>query len=928
MFQTPSKLKINKLLQGRTLSFETPSNTHGNMVIIPTLDKKTFTDTVKSKLFRPMQMLALYTPRKVKPIGRSVTIINQKDYYSDIRTQTDGRIRKGKTLIAAYNAQNLIYDIFNDYKLTGEAFSSRKQSFALQNAMISYFEDMIERITDDPDYPDCFLVFPIEKGYDNPNKIFRTATDRDTLDPLALFVASIIRDQIHLEKYKKIKRVLFYVPNGEVLLVADLKDPEFKKKIWPSLQQKIIRMNNFVLGTDNLADEIEDEEHADITPEEKFENNKEKIKQVMLSKVAKTIHANNLDDFEAASRDERDLMVTIDSKIDKYLAKPENLKKTFNDMAEDIEKDDEVKVKAIRYVETKKASINRMDSFAKGIEKETEIIGSLQDLDDPDDVNEADKFKVDVPFIDEKIKTSRLSSFDDQYNKKQRMKDITNVVSGFSNAEYSPLVVDSFTTEDTSNDQDEKVTMKVRYKTDDGKTLSFQLDVPKIKDKRFFYLNGNKKVIKKQIVRLPIVKTKPDRVEITTNVNKMTIERSSGKLSRKNSYLLKKLKEIENNPAFEIEYRDSHLVNSKFGYSNDFEYEELGSNIFTIKSLKYFLVFNRDEMKREMDLLDIPEDFITPKRTPLGFEIKGDEKLKLIYIEDQKIFEYSIAEKTITKIKDELYTFLVEDVLKLDMSILPSIGNKNFVYTTVKFLTETYPMLAMVASQKGLTNILTRYGVKYYKTEKEEKNNVKYVGVKFKDCYLYYEDTMRNTLLLNALYLLHPEDFNYSDFDIDTPYTRYFMEKSGDSVGIHTRNTLRINLGVIIDPITRDVLRDLRQPTDIIDVLLYANTLLVGNQYKTQNDMTNYRVRGNELVADVMYAVIAKAYVAYCKHKINGRPTNLEIPKNALIRELMMEPNVNDKTVLNPTLELEQVSQASAKGHRGVNLNKQKCSVI
>jgi len=55
------------------------------------------------------------------------------------------------------------------------------------------------------------------------------------------------------------------------------------------------------------------------------------------------------------------------------------------------------------------------------------------------------------------------------------------------------------------------------------------------------------------------------------------------------------------------------------------------------------------------------------------------------------------------------------------------------------------------------------------------------------------------------------------------------MNTLGDSVGIHVRNTLRINFSVIIDPITRDILLDLKQPTNIIDVLLYANTLLVGN---------------------------------------------------------------------------------------------------
>ena len=138
---------------------------------------------------------------------------------------------------------------------------------------------------------------------------------------------------------------------------------------------------------------------------------------------------------------------------------------------------------------------------------------------------------------------------------------------------------------------------------------------------------------------------------------------------------------------------------------------------------------------------------------------------------------------------------------------------------------------------------------------------------------------------------------------------------------MHIRNTLRLNLDVFIDPITRDILRDLNQPTNVIDVILYANTLLVGNQYKAQNDMTNYRVRSNELIPALMYKKIASAYVGYEKHRLNGRPMNINLGKNDLFKEILQQPNINGRTVLNPVIEAEQIAQASAKGLSGVNIN-------
>jgi len=132
MFVSPSKIKQNKLLKGRTLSFETPTKTQGNMVIIPTLDKDGMYDTIKGSLFRPMQLLAAYTPRRVKPEGRSATIINQKDYYEDLRIKTNGRIKKCKTLLPAYNGYNVVYDIYNDYVITKDFLSTKYHRMMLQ----------------------------------------------------------------------------------------------------------------------------------------------------------------------------------------------------------------------------------------------------------------------------------------------------------------------------------------------------------------------------------------------------------------------------------------------------------------------------------------------------------------------------------------------------------------------------------------------------------------------------------------------------------------------------------------------------------------------------------------------------------------------------------------------------------------------------
>ena len=929
MFISPSKLKKNKILKNRTLNFETVQRAKGNLVFIPSTSRDAVIATINSGLFRPMQLLASFTARKYKPINRKLVIVDQKDVYSRMRIDTNNRIKKGKVVFNAYNGQNLFYSFFEEYNDTFTSVSKMRSSpIALQSYMFKFLCEKLQSCGDDPDYQKRYVILPV---YDyNPKLKQETNVPTKNIEPAVLLLQKLFKDKYPtVDLPNNVDLYIFYNPNAKAMVVVDPKDKNFEKDK-NAIYQKILRLNAFnSRGADHddlLGDEVEDEIPADeISEEDAIENKKEEIKKVVFSKVAKTLHAENaLTDYEAASPDEQSLMLSIDSKVDNYLKTDKNLNKTFGDMVKDVEDDTDVKMKAVRYVESRKSATQRLENHAKGLEKETEIIGTLQDLSDGKDVSDADEFKVDIKDFDERIMTSHLSSMDDEYLKKQYMIDLTNVVSAFSNSDYLPLTVESITFDDTSSERDLKKTMSVRYKTDTGKLLSFQIDIPDIVDKRFLFLGGNKKVIKKQMIRLPVVKTKNDRVEICTNFNKMTIERTSGNLSRRNQYLIKTLKSYAGNKAYNIVFGYNAIVNSNKDFINDYEYEELGNNVTLIESQKYKMIFNRHTINEEIKLLDMPENYFSDvkrSRTPFALEKKQDNIAAVIFIDNASklVYRYDLTSKTVAKISDNMFEFIADE-LHLDRNKLPSVG-KSFIYTYVRFMAVDYPMFAVIGSQIGLTQTLKRYNLKYRFSTKKLPRSPEWVEVKFKDKFMYYEDSIRATLLLNALSLMSTEDFNYQDFDTEDPYTKYFMKKFGASLGMHVKNTLKINLNVVVDPITKDVLKDQKMPTDIIDLLLYSNSLLVGNQYKPLYNATNYRIRSNEIICDCLYGVLADAYIEYQKHTLNGRPQNLKIDRRQLIKDLLGQENINDKSTLNPTIECEQIAQSSAKGYKGTNLN-------
>ena len=150
-----------------------------------------------------------------------------------------------------------------------------------------------------------------------------------------------------------------------------------------------------------------------------------------------------------------------------------NLDKSFNDLVTAIESDGEIKKKAITYIETKNIGIRNTAILSKNLDKEIETLSRINDIESIDELNEPDNFEVDVPDFDKRITESHLSSFDRQYNQKQAKKDLVNIVSGFSGSEYMPLAVDKFTLDDTSDEFTKKETLKARYRTPEGKYLSF-----------------------------------------------------------------------------------------------------------------------------------------------------------------------------------------------------------------------------------------------------------------------------------------------------------------------------------------------------------------------------------------------------------------------------------------------------------------------
>jgi hypothetical protein len=946
MFVTPSKMKIDRILIGRTINFETERKMYGNLVVIATDSYDDIGEVMTHALFRPQQMYCAYTPRIVKPLNRKIVRIDQASVYADLRSRSEGRLKMGKPFITSYAGRNIMYDMIPEYRET-LALCETKHGFARFIAMKGFMEQMLPQAVGSAGYGMNYLVFPICQYSDKLSSVAKMGSfdDSDGVTPLSVFLLTVRKGLADMSAYSKFDRIIFYNPAMEAVVVLDPKDPDFFKTADSALL-KVVRLNSACKGESLIGDDVDTEGIGESDESDQEDERSDEVKDGIVAATAKDLKVRGLGGFSAGSKEEEDAEAELDNKIKAVASKKENAAKDPEALKAQLASDPEIKAAAAKYIETKRVDIKKLDALSKGLDKEASVIGQFDKATSGDSEEgpkakapeadaaaknpspegdkaiEAKPIDIGVKGFDDRVKHSALRDMDKAYNEKQAKKDMLAVLTSFSNSEYLPMTLDRLDVTDTSDDFNRRMTVKAHYRTNDGSSVGFTLDVPTVIDGRFILVNGNKMFIEKQLLRLPVVKTKPDVVEISTSYSKITVERTSEKVSRRNIRLLKILKAAEPSArGWKIAWGDNTVHNDAF--VSDFEYEEIAGSVSSIDASRYSIDFDRQRLTEEIGTLDFPDGFFAKDSddTPLAIEKSTSD---VVHIKGGKVY-LAVPSKDGKKIiSDDLiagsmHEFILS-AIGLSDAKMPTIG-KSFVYSRAKMIETFYPVFSLCGFMEGMTNVLKRYGVRYYFKDKRDASLVsKWVEIRFADGYLYYEDTMRNTMLLDILYMMDTADYNFREFDTERPYTDFFVNRLGQVP--YARNTIRLHLSAMVDPITYDVQKDLRQPTDIVGMLLFANTLLTTNTCRDLNDARNYRIRGNEEIYAAMYKVIADAYKNFQNARMNGHRGGIDLPRNALIKTLTNQVNINPASVLNPVLELESSAACTAKGFNGVNLDR------
>ena len=550
---------------------------------------------------------------------------------------------------------------------------------------------------------------------------------------------------------------------------------------------------------------------------------------------------------------------------------------------------------------------------------------------------------VDLPVSDKGFQQDRIRDYHNSYYKKRYHQDIYRVfISAFANENNPlPMTLSNYEINDVSDALSNMENHRATLKDMNGKLHYINIDLPKIEADGTMYINGSRKYLKHQLSMLPVAKIGPQKVMMNSTLNKAIIS-SSGKYVNNNTpNILKFIEYLEKRKL--IKTKSGKAINTSIKSTLDYDilskhYFSLSFKSLTHKGNDVEIYFSQDDVNaflKESAAVKYREikkkRSVDPTLCVLANEYVRNDGGKII-----KLTTYTDGDSDKFGVCDLIWTLFFEhgygkyirgdedksnpntkdnDAL---FSFSPTLTRP--MYSQIVYLSRKFPLIAFLGPAYGLSQILKVmervYDTKYLLTHKRKssEDELSYNFVRFKDCYLYYpKASTKACMLLNGLHYMKTEEYNFEEFDNINTYADYTERRHGSR---HLVKGLQTYSLLFIDPLTKNTLIAMELPTDFLELVLYANSLMDDFDYFDENDLRLYRLRLLEVVPSLLYKNLARQYDVMTQ---NTTVRSMSLPKNAIMAALNNSLMIELSDGISPVAQSRASASVTWKGPGGIN---------
>lgn len=556
---------------------------------------------------------------------------------------------------------------------------------------------------------------------------------------------------------------------------------------------------------------------------------------------------------------------------------------------------------AVSLTDRQKVAVKELSQAYKKItinEKETVEDILLKPVDTSVSEEKLDFLEDEV--IDDSMLKSSCAKFEQQYMDKMFQKDLVSELVSFNS---QGMFLTDLKKEDLSDPLNNVVKYVASYEDVNRKKHTIKFILPKIDERGFCYVNGTYKVLKKQRVALPICKVSSMRVALSSDFNKYLVERSQAVAHNFYSYV--------NNLIGKASVDDYEIVYGSFVDNSKvlpYEYTALSSRIVSLKFKSHKFTFdypNRFDDVDEKDIKFLNDIEKSDSLTYVGRSNKSD--YFYFFNLSGEMHVYKNGQKTAAE-QSTFIDFLCE-ILGVS-----STGLNEWV--DFKILNKSIPLIFTLCYRFGLSNMLnyTKANYKVYNSRERFIRKVSDIVIRFADKKIVIP---RSPLTISLLFA-GLNNFDLTDITLEEMDSKdiYYDLIQQQRLSIHMLKGIDSFFDMFIDPITRDVLFQMGEPTNPRDLLIRATQLLTTEDHKPAASCCNFRFRSYERINAAVYNTLSRAFTTF-KYKSIGASNKFSIPdfevKQMIVQDQLME-NVD---VINPINDIKYSQEYSHAGFGG-----------
>jgi hypothetical protein len=401
---------------------------------------------------------------------------------------------------------------------------------------------------------------------------------------------------------------------------------------------------------------------------------------------------------------------------------------------------------------------------------------------------------------------------------------------------------------------------------------------------------------------LPIRKINNSSVSLTSYYGKVFVNRSVKVADDSTAWLVKRLYELGLSPE------KTHVSN--LGATNVFNNLFKAPKIYSALSMhfKSITISGYDFYLDSRDRLKLMEE------APLK-ALEGDA-YRLIAISPNKepvVVDYE-NNFFIYKNKELIPIGSIYDIANLDQTKVP------VDYSVLKVFSKDIPLGLVLGYMLGFNNLLTLLDVQYDTIEAGKRvslNKDQWV-LAFKNIkYIFNRKDVAANLILGGL---NNYDKLIKSFDVEEFNSKdvYFNLLDSSKVGSRYLREIDLLDQMFIDPITKSILEDMKEPVTFKGLLLRASGLLVNEYHPDAQDMRYMRIKGYERFSGAVYRELVASIRDYKGRHIRGRAA-IELNPYAVWKNIAQDSSNMLVADINPIENLKQAEAVTYTGEGGRN---------